>query len=205
MIEMKVLNAKYPARVKDYLWSRETRQTIELLQQGKSLGEIKELSETENVYNAISKSRANEIRMAVFRRLRTVDKEFLAFFVSQTVEIQKILCLVLVMLSDHTFLRFMDEVYREKLIVGNTDLSDADFFSFLHKLQAEDEHAAKWTDAALGKIRDNFKSILREGGLLTEAGNPRKILRPLMGQEQEEFFQAEGIGYLYKILTGERE
>ncbi len=205
MIEMKVLKAQYPARVKDYLWSRETRQTVEMLQEGKSLDEIKQLSETENVYNAISKSRANEIRTVVFRRLRAVDEAFLAFFADQPVEIQKLLCIVLVLLTDHTFLRFMDEVYREKLIVGNTDLADADFFSFLHKLQAEDAHAAKWTDAALGKIRDNFKSILREGGLLTESGNPRKILRPLMGKEQEDFFQAEGIGYLYKILAGERE
>ena len=45
MIEMKVLSAHFACRTKDLLWYRETKQCIELLREGKSLQEIKELSQ----------------------------------------------------------------------------------------------------------------------------------------------------------------
>lgn len=63
MIEMKVLSAPFACRTKELLWYRETKQCIELLRDGKSLDDIKELSQKENIFNAASSSRANNIRV----------------------------------------------------------------------------------------------------------------------------------------------
>ena len=74
-----------------------------------------------------------------------------------------------------------------------------------HRIQEKDESAAKWTDASLRNVRDNYKSMLKEAGMLSESGTERKIIRPIPDKEMEDFLQSEGLTRIYKILAGERE
>ena len=71
MIEMKVLSAPFACRTKELLWYRETKQCIELLRDGKSLDDIKELSQKENIFNAASSSRADKPKVASSRKCST--------------------------------------------------------------------------------------------------------------------------------------
>lgn len=202
---MQVLNQRYSCRTKDLLWYRETRQTIALIEKEvKTLDDIKLLSENENFYNAISASRANEIRTAIARRISAVDVAYQRFFVVQDVDIQKLLCVVMVMLTDRTFLEFMDFVYREKLIVGDLELYDSDVLGYLHSLQEKDRDAARWTDAGLKKVRDNYKAILKEAGMISDSGMKRKILKPFISRELQGFLEKEGLKRIGKVLVGER-
>lgn len=100
MIEMSVLSAPFACRTKDLLWYRETRQCISLLRDGQSLQEIKKMGEEENIFNASSASRADNIRVVLARRIRAVNDRFLEFFESQDTMTQKQLCIVLVMLTE---------------------------------------------------------------------------------------------------------
>lgn len=95
MIELNVLNQRYPCRTKDYLWYRKIRQTvIMILEEHRTLAEIKRLSEEENLYNAVSPSRANEIRTVVARRIQSVNESFLCVFLEQDTQTQKVLSVV---------------------------------------------------------------------------------------------------------------
>ncbi|MBS5881825.1 MAG: DUF1819 family protein [Lachnoanaerobaculum sp.] len=203
MIEMKVLSAHFACRTKDLLWYRETKQCIELLREGKSLQEIKELSQNENIFNAASASRADNIRVVTARRLNAVNKHFLEFFESQDTMTQKQLCIVLVMLTDYTFYKFMNDVFKEKLILGVTELHDSDLIGFIHSLQENDERITKWSDAAVIKVRDNYKHILKEAEFISETGTIRTIVRPIVNDAMEHFLQEEGLTPIYKILAGE--
>ena len=78
--------------------------------------DIRRESLDKNIFNASSTSRSKEIAQAVTRRINAVDSAYLSFFVGRNTESQQLLCIVMVMLTDHTFLEFMDSVYREKLI-----------------------------------------------------------------------------------------
>ena len=205
MIEMSILNKRYFCKTKDLLWYKETRQTIFLMINDKKTPEdIKKLSENDNLYNAVSCSRANEIRTAIARRISAVDATFLEFFLQQNPELQKLLCAVMVMLTDRSFFEFMDLVYREKLIAGDWELNDSDTMGYLHSLQEKDEYAARWTDAGIKKVRDNYKAMLKEAGMISDGGTSRKILRPIISQELREFLRKEGLERIEKILTGER-
>ena len=94
---------------------------------------------------------------------------------------------------------------RKKLIQHDNILRDSDIMGFFHRLQEKDENAAKWTDAGIKKARDNYKSMLKEAGMLSESGTERKIIRPILDKEMEDFLQSEGLTRIYKILAGERE
>lgn len=205
MIESDILNQRFSCRTKDLLWYREMRQAISLMvSDKKTLDDIKILSENENFYNAASSSRANEIRTVIARRISAVNAEFLNFYVAQNTDIQKLLCIVMVMLTDRTFLEFMNVVYREKLITGDLELCDSDMLGYLRSLQEKVEYAARWTDAGIKKVRDNYKTILKEAGMISDSGTKRKILRPIVSRELQEFLEKEGLERIGKILTGER-
>ena len=205
MIHTLILNQRYSCRTKDLLWYKEARQAILLMvKDKKTLDDIKSLSENENLYNAASSSRANEIRTAIARRISAVDLAFLQFFAEQSSESQKLLCAAMVMLTDRTFYEFMDLVYREKLIAGDFELHDSDVLGYLHSLQEKEEHAARWTDKGIKKVRNNYKSILKEAEMISDSGMVRKILKPIVSREMRDFLEEEGLAPIVRILTGER-
>ena len=206
MINMSAQNQRYYCRTKDLLWYRETKIAVEKVLHGDmTTADIRRESLDKNIFNASSTSRSKEIAQAVTRRVNAVDSAYLSFFVGRNTESQQLLCIVMVMLTDHTFLEFMDSVYREKLIQQDNILRDSDIMGLFHRIQEKDESAAKWTDASLRKVRDNYKSMLKEAGMLSESGTERKIIRPILDKEMQDFLQSEGLIRIYKILAGERE
>lgn len=206
MINMSAQNQRYYCRTKDLLWYRETKIAVEKVLHGDmTTADIRRESLDKNIFNASSASRSKEIAQAVTRRVNAVDSVYLSFFATRNTENQQLLCIVMVMLTDHTFLEFMDSVYREKLIQQDNILRDSDIMGLFHRIQEKDESAAKWSDASLRKVRDNYKSMLKEAGMLSESGTERKIIRPILDKEMEDFLQSEGLTRIYKILAGERE
>ena len=200
MSALSVTTQPYPARVKEKYWFRELKQAVSFLQDGGSFAELKQKSEQENFFGARSVSRANEIRQTVERRLKAVDPSFYTFFPQASLEVQKLLALTLILLTDHTFFRFMDDCFREKVMRGDFDLDDRVF----RDIQEDDPRTRKWTDATLKKIRSNYRGILKEAGLLTGERSPFTIQKPLIDQTLHAFFQQEGLGAIERIYTGAR-
>lgn len=206
MIKMSILNQRYSCRTRDLLWYRETKTAVEKVLHGDmTTADICRESLAQNIFNASSASRGKEIAQAIKRRINAVDQAYLSFFAEKNAESQQLLCVVMVMLTDRSFLEFMDKVYREKLIRWDDTLRDSDIMGFFHRLQEKDANAAKWTDGSIRKVRDNYKSMLKEAGMLSETGTERKIIRPILDKETEDFLQTEGLVKIYKILAGERE
>lgn len=199
-----VLEQPFRCRTKDTLRFQEMRVAIEQVAAGNTMDDIEKLSENENLFSAASKSRAREIFLIIKRRLAKVDIDFFTFFLSQPVEMQKILSLTTVMMEDRSFYTFMDEVYREKLINGENTLYKDDLIAFIHTIQSRDDKASGWTDAGIKKMRDNFKSMLREAGLISSTGNDRQILKPILTGETESYLDSHGLTPIKKIFTGER-
>ena len=204
MIKFDVLESPFRCRTKDTLRFQEMKTAIERLSQGDTMDDLRRMSVEENIFSAVSPSRAKEILNMIRRRLDKVDQAFLAFFLSESIEIQKVLCVVTVMLEDRSFYTFMDDVFKEKLIAGESVLYKDDLIAFIHKLQTRDEKAASWTDDGIRHMRDNYKSILREGGLISAAGQDRQILRPLLTEKTIIYLDGQGLSPIRKILTGER-
>ena len=205
MIEMNILQERYSCRTKDLLWFKEMRLAVELIvKEKKTLSDIKRLSEQMNLYNAASSYRANEIRIVIARRINRVNESFLEFYFRQTTDVQKLLTIIMIMLTDRTFLEFMNDVYKEKLITGEMELYDSDIMGYLHRLQDQDSQAEKWTDEGMKKVRGNYKLILKDSGIISDTGVVRKILKPIISAELRDFLRKEGLTQIYHILAGVR-
>ena len=190
--------------VKLSFWFAEFRKVVGLLNQGKTLPEIKQLNLQDNLFAAPTQTRAVQIFNTVSTRAKELDASFLALFEDCDISNQKFIVLLAIMRSDRLFFEFMYEVYREKLLLGMDTLADSDIAIFFKNKQLQSEKVARWTEATLKNLQKAYKGILVEAGLLERSIGDRKILKPVLDKSVEEYLTANGMDILLHALTGVR-
>ena len=190
--------------VKLSFWFAEFRKLVGLLNQGKTLPEIKQLNLRDNLFAAPTQTRAVQIFNTVSTRVKELDASFLALFEDCDISNQKFIVLLAIMRSDRLFFEFMYEVYREKLMLGMDTLADSDIAIFFKNKQLQSEKVARWTEATLKNLQKAYKGILVEAGLLERSIGDRKILKPVLDKSVEEYLTANSMDVLLHALTGVR-
>lgn len=162
--------------VKVAFWFQEFRTLVELLSEGKSFEDIKELNEQENIFGASTVTRKKQIFNTVSARVRCMDESFVSIFMRCNVTAQKQLALAAVMAQDTLFFEFVYEVIHEKLVLCNYELTDADMDKFFKHKQLQDERVSEWTEATLMRLGRTYKAILTEMSMLEKKRtSPRQI------------------------------
>ena len=198
---------KYSAgAVKFSFWFMEFRKEVQLLSSGKTFDDIKSLSEDENVFGASTPARAKMIYSTVTTRIKTLDKSFYQLFMESDVSTQKLFALAGTLAHDTLFFDFVYEVIREKLIIGNTTLTDADFSIFFKNKQEQHEEVAKLTEGTIKRLSKSYKTMLFEASLLDNKtkGKDREIKRPILDPILKHWLEDYGYGQIAKALEGIR-
>lgn len=190
--------------VKLSFWFAEFRKVIELLSNGKTLPEIKQMNVQENIFSAPTQARAIQIFNTVSTRVKGLDTSFYAVFAKSDISTQKFIALIAVMQTDSLFFDFVYEVYREKLILGIDELADSDVGIFFKNKQLQSEKVAKWTDYTLKRLGTCYKTMLMEAGLIDQGTGTRKILKPILDKGLEECLKINGMETTLRALTGVR-
>ena len=190
--------------VKLSFWFAEFRKVIELLSNGKTLPEIKQMNVQENIFSAPTQARAIQIFNTVSTRVKGLDTSFYAVFAKSDISTQKFIALIAVMQTDSLFFDFVYEVYREKLILGIDELADSDVGIFFKNKQLQSEKVAKWTDYTLKRLGTCYKTMLMEAGLIDQGTGTRKILKPILDKALAECLKANGMETTLRALTGVR-
>lgn len=129
--------------VKMSFWFIEFRKVVQLLHDGKSMDEIKELAHSENIFAAPTALRSNQIYSTVAGRIRSLDQSFIPYFLTGDLATQKLYALIAAMAYDTLFFDFVYEVIREKMIVGSNELADSDVRVFS---KTSSSKTKKWPD-----------------------------------------------------------
>lgn len=198
---------KYSAgAVKFALWFMEFRKAVQLLEQGITFDEIKELSVEKNIFGASTPARAAMIQSTIIMRIKNLDSSFYPLFLDSDVATQKLYALTASLAYDALFFDFMYEVVREKMIIGTSVLVDADVRIFFKNKQAQDDVVAKWTDQTLQRLGRSYKTQLYEAGILEERTREaeRKILKPILDPIFKHWLEDYGYGQVAKALEGVR-
>ena len=117
---------------------------------------------------------------------------------------QKLIALVAVMAYDELFFDFVYEVVREKMIMGNDQLTDSDIRVFFKEKQEQDERVARWTDATFVRLAKCYKTMLYEAGIINKDVGARKIIPPIVDPQLQGWLEDHGMACYAKALTGER-
>ena len=190
--------------VKLSFWFVEFRKVVELLSEGKSTDQIKDLAMNENLFAAPTALRSNQIYHTVTGRIKSLDRSFIPLFTRSDLATQKLFALIAAMAYDTLFFDFVYEVIREKMILGSNELVDSDVRVFFKDKQQQNEKVAGWTDATLVRLGRCYKTMLYEVGIIDKAKTARKILRPILDPDLVRWLEQNNMGAYVKALAGVR-
>ena len=190
--------------VKMSFWFVEFRKVVDLLDQGKSIDEIRTLALNENLFAAPTALRASQIYSTVTGRIKSLDQSFVPLFQKSDLATQKLFALVAAMAYDTLFFDFVYEVIREKMILGSNELMDRDVRVFFKDKQQQNEKVAGCTDSTLVRVGKCYKTMLYEAGVIDNAKADRTILRPILDPELVRWLEQNNMGVYVKALAGVR-
>jgi len=188
--------------VKLSFWFSEFRKIVSLLQSGKSMDDIKVLAESDNIFSAATAMRSKQIYSTVSARVSELPDSYYDIFLKSTTDTQKLIVLISIMNTDTLFFDFMNEIFREKLITGDTVLTDMDLRVFFNNKQRESEKVAAWTDETITRLQKSYKVWLSEAGLLDHSIGDRKIVKPLVDTALAKLLSNSDMKPVLNIITG---
>ena len=188
--------------VKISFWFVEFHKVVQLLDEGKSMDEVKRLALNENLFAAPTSLRANQIYNTVSGRVKVLNESFIPVFMAGDLATQKMIALVAAMAYDTLFFDFGYEVIREKLMLGSNELLDLDVRVFFKNKQQQSEKVAGWTDATLVRLGRCYKTMLYEAGVIDKGKSARKIFRPILDPALTRWLEENNMGAYIKAGTG---
>ena len=190
--------------VKHQFWFNEFRQTVKLLNDGRSFEEIRRLVMDDNLYSASSSARAKQIFATVTARINELDSSFYRVFSYADLQTQKMFALIATMAYDTLLFEIVYELIRDKMILGSNEITEKEFVRFIEDKQRQDSRVAAWTEETCKRLAGTYKSILFEAGVLDSNKGDRKILKPILDIELSDWLSNHGMEIYIKALTGVR-
>ena len=183
---------EYKSTIKSrpYLY-KETKKAISFINKGFSLDDIKKLSLEENIFQLESEARKVEIASIITTRLKDINSYILDKIENGNIETSKVLVLYLIIKNDRLFFEFINEVYKEKILLKDLYLRDKDFGVFFQNKREQSEKVASWSEYTFKKLKQVYIRILFESGLISNQKGDREIKLPIIDNDVKE--------YLYRI------
>lgn len=181
----------------------ETKKAADLLHKGFKPFEIRDMAIKENLFQLKTENRKKEIASATLSRMKDVDKYIIEKIAYGDSETSKMLILYTIMKTDRLFFEFMNEVYREKLILKEPLLQDKDFNLFFAAKKQQSKKVASWDDYTYYKLKQVYIRILFEAGLLKNQKSDREMVRSYLDYETKQHLKDTGEQIYISILEGE--
>lgn len=200
------IQSEYSAGIVSRLfWAIEAKKTAILFNSGMTRSQMKENVISENIYQATNVRRATRMFGYIIKRVDSVDDGLRDLMIKGDFDQVCAINLLMIMFTDKIVADFMYEVFRHKLLLGDYELSDNDFNSFIAEKSQQSKEVAAWASETIEKIRQTIYKMLLDGGFarITDKG-VRNIVMPVISYELEEYLKNTGLtSYLYAI-TGEK-
>lgn len=197
---------EYKSTIKSrpYLY-KETKKATNLVRQGLSVSDIKNKSIEDNIFQLESEARKNEVASIITARLKDLDNYIIDKISESNVETSKILVLYAILKTDRLFFEFMNEVYKEKLLLRDLYIRDKDFNTFFQSKKEQSEKVSSWTEITFKKLKQVYVRILFECGLIENQKGDRKIKTPILENEIKEFLCKIGDKTYINAILGDSE
>lgn len=187
------------------IWLPEFTQFIQLYQSGKSVNEIKQLSDDENIFQMSTKARAKRCSRNLAIRIIALPEPMIDAFPHLNTTNQKLVSLISVMLTSRILDEFVYDVYRPKVTMHETTLQDYEVEAFLNQKRIESPEIAKWSLNTFKRLKGALKTFLRDAGLMEinpENKKEDKLLYPLIDTQVALIMKNAKLNYELAALGG---
>lgn len=186
-------------------WFIEFKKIVELYHNGVDFDEIKRQCIDENLFGAINPNRERRMCGYLLTRLRSMDDKLVSLFVRADIATQKLINLITIMNTNRLFFEFVYEVYRNKLIVGESSIDLKDGNIFITQKESQNEDLASWSESTKKKLRSLFLNILTEADMVKwvdDKKQKRCVNRVFVNMELEHYLKSNNRS-IYNAIAGE--
>lgn len=184
-----------------YLY-KETKIVASLLANGTDITAIKKISVEENIFQLEKEYRRIEVAQAIISRLKNIDPLIIDKIANGTTEISKLLVVYIIMKHNRLFFEFINEVYREKIILRESTIKDKDFNIFFNRKREESEKVNGWSEHTFKKLKNVFTIILVDSGMGIKKNGEIEIKVPLIDKEISNHLIAIGDKVYINAMEG---
>ncbi|URZ01944.1 DUF1819 family protein [Clostridium felsineum] len=197
---------EYKSTIKSrpYLY-KETKKAAILLNSGLKINELKVTAVEENIFQVESEARMKELASIITTRLKELDAYLIDKIENSNIETSKIIVLYAIIKNDRLFFEFMNEVYKEKLLLRDLFIKDKDFNMFFQSKRQQSEKVNSWTEYTFKKLKQVYIRILFECGLIENQRGDRKIKTPILESEVKEYIYKIGDKAYINVIVGEND
>lgn len=185
-------------------WFHEFKKMVILLHDGVSLEEIKRRCVEENLFGMPKAYRALRTYGYLLNRINLLDETLIELFCNSDLATQKLINFITVIKRDKLFYELINEVYREKVIVGYSELSAADVNVFFTDKTLQDPEMKNWKDTTFKRLRSGYFQFMTDANLLRKEKRKYHLTAPVLDIALERYLQYSGNEHIIKAITGVR-
>ena len=189
--------------VSNRFWFVETKETARLLQNN-SMEEVKQIVIDQNLYQQKQESRLKKEFGCIRRRLESLPADLQKMLVTADLKTAKLIVLISIMATDRLFFELLYEIYRDKLYMGGSNITDADLNIFFKDKQDQSETVAGMSDSSIKKLKQVYTKYMLEVGLLSGKVTERKVEKVYMDPDLKYALQRNAMDNYVAAITGER-
>lgn len=188
--------------VSESFWFHELKTVARLRQEGLDCAGIKKRCVEENLFGAAKEYRALRMAGYIINRVKTMDDGMMELFFFSDMATQKLINLITILRTDRLFFEFLYEVYREKVVLGDPVMEEADVNVFFTKKETQSQWVAGWKDSTKRRLRTCYLGFMTEANLLTEMNKRKMITPPVLDVALERYLKSRKEEMIIKALTG---
>ena len=142
--------------------------------------EIREKSKNENIFQSRSEHQRIKTASTVNKRLNMLDEQLINKLINGDSTTIKQIIIYSIMKSDRFFFEFMDEVYKDKIILREFIIKDSDINIFIKRKQEQIPQIAQWTESTLKKLKTQYLTMLQEANFIKRINGAIEIIPPVI-------------------------
>ena len=191
-------------------WFVEFRHYLRYKKENISDDEIKRRITEENLFGAPNDYRAHRIGNYLSARASRLSQDEIMLFFACDITSQKLMNLICIMRQDRLLFEFINEVYREKVMLGAETIDLSDGRAFFTEKEKQDDTVAGWQDKTKSRLISTYLNFMTDAGLLSMSermpGNgksgTRKVMIPLPDEALQHHLETTGELTILKAITG---
>lgn len=197
---------EYKSTIKSrpYLY-KETKKAASFVNRGLEIKELKNESLENNIFQVETETRMKELASIIGARLKELDSYLIEKIESSNVETSKVLVLYAILKNDRLFFEFMNEVYKEKILLKDFLIRDKDFGVFFQNKREQSDKVNSWSEYTFKKLKQVYIRILFESGLIANQKGDRKIITPIIDGEVKDYIYKLGDKVYINAILGINE
>ena len=144
------------------------------------------------------------LRQSDMNTKSTSTERLIEIFVNADIGTQKLINLVTVMNTNRLFFEFVYEVYRNKLLIGESSIDLKDCNIFFSQKESQNDDIASWNETTRKRLKSLFLNFLIEADLVKwtdSSKTDRRTNRVFISIELENYLKRTNVS-MYNAIAG---